>query len=1046
MGWSYSTPRCGDSLRKMACFLQLVGVPPSPAARRAHLERLSASTVPATLFQNHSRSLNIRAWEEMRRYFQSVAHHRHVAGEHQFRENNRCAWKAFSSRDCVPARLTTLLRSMHFWKRGLRMPNSDTLKRALELIRKRTVNHDYFFSKLVSPDWIEPLDKAGLFSCPPSAIREGDTIRFPSWPESEYLARMAPEAPEQVATVMMKIPQTDNERIHTDLAEAATRLPADLAARWAKKESQWVSERGRLYLSLPRALGELAAYLAKEGQIQASMRLAGVLLEVRLDGEQAYARFDSWHYKQVLQKHIPELVQRTCLEGLAFLCELLERALTSDPDGDEGIEDYSWIWRPAIEPHEQNHRQGDLRDALVDSIRDGSLRLIESGVPIESVLSRLQERRRPIFKRIAIHLLAERSTEHFQPAVEATVNKENFYDLSLWHEYSRLLSVVFPELDASKKALLLEWTEIGPPYRTLEHKSEESRRPRIANWQLRRLAPVRRHLPSNWNERYTKLVSEFAEPSHPDFDYYSAISSGPGSPIEARELEGMSTEDISAFLKTWQPSDEWDQPKPRELGRTLQQVVGKSPDRFVASLDSFRDVEPTYASALVQGLYDAVKREVPIKWEKVVDYLQWVVEQPRTVPGMVGDSFDRDPHWGWARREVAVLLSGGFGKDTIDYSLREAVWRILDRIAEDPDPTLEDDETSSLDPYAHSINTTRGQALHTVVPYALWVRRRMEDAGSNDERFRLNMDCMPEVRTRLERHLCVEYEPSSAIRAVYGRWFPWLVLLDSDWAAANIETIFPADQPFLRDAAWNSYIMHCPAYDEPFRLLRRQYEAAVEQLSTSAEKDSGTQNSPNGRLGEHLVFLLGRGVVSWADDDGLVRRFFENAPPTDAAQAIRSIGHLLDREHKDIPTENLERFRLFWGELLNFTLDIGESHTEILEPYSLWFASKRFDAEWAFDQLERVIVATKGFDLASMVIRAIVELCADLPMQSLSALRALVLHDERRWGIYGSEDNIRTILTAGIDNDSTKSDTVALINILGARGHLEFRDLVTDAL
>jgi hypothetical protein len=40
---------------------------------------------------------------------------------------------------------------------------------------------------------------------------------------------------------------------------------------------------------------------------------------------------------------------------------------------------------------------------------------------------------------------------------------------------------------------------------------------------------------------------------------------------------------------------------------------------------------------------------------------------------------------------------------------------------------------------------------------------------------------LPEVKEVLDKHLDKDHEPSLAIRSVYGRWLPWLVLLDSSW-------------------------------------------------------------------------------------------------------------------------------------------------------------------------------------------------------------------------------------------------------------------------
>ena len=47
------------------------------------------------------------------------------------------------------------------------MVRPEFVKKALDEIRKRTANYEYFFNHLKSPDWIEPLFNEGLFQHPP---------------------------------------------------------------------------------------------------------------------------------------------------------------------------------------------------------------------------------------------------------------------------------------------------------------------------------------------------------------------------------------------------------------------------------------------------------------------------------------------------------------------------------------------------------------------------------------------------------------------------------------------------------------------------------------------------------------------------------------------------------------------------------------------------------------------------------------------------------------------------------------------------------------
>src|SRR4051812_1118300 len=113
------------------------------------------------------------------------------------------------------------------------MPDRAAVRRAVSLFRGQT-DYVYFFSRLTSPGWIEPLIQEGRFASPPPAVREGDSIRFPGWPESEYLARVAGRAPDLAARVLAAIPETDNQRVHLDLVEVALQLSPIDAAAWAR--------------------------------------------------------------------------------------------------------------------------------------------------------------------------------------------------------------------------------------------------------------------------------------------------------------------------------------------------------------------------------------------------------------------------------------------------------------------------------------------------------------------------------------------------------------------------------------------------------------------------------------------------------------------------------------------------------------------------------------------------------------------------------------------------------------------------------------------
>lgn len=112
------------------------------------------------------------------------------------------------------------------------IPTSEQVERAIACIVHGEHNR-YFFDRLENPQWLVPLEKKGFFKAPPAPIHDEPrgTIAFPIWPQSRYLARMTKVAPEAVAEIMTRIPETENIRVHDDFASAALALPPKLAAR-----------------------------------------------------------------------------------------------------------------------------------------------------------------------------------------------------------------------------------------------------------------------------------------------------------------------------------------------------------------------------------------------------------------------------------------------------------------------------------------------------------------------------------------------------------------------------------------------------------------------------------------------------------------------------------------------------------------------------------------------------------------------------------------------------------------------------------------------
>jgi hypothetical protein len=159
--------------------------------------------------------------------------------------------------------------------------------KALDTLRQSVPHNyatrEYFFDKLNEASWLVPLAENGFFGVPPSPEwdSEGGTAAFPRWPESRYLVRMAEREPEIVRKIALEIADTENVRVHEDLADVALELPPHLAVEFVPKSKKWLESRYQFLL--PEKLARLVRHLADGRQVDASLELAGCLFAVLPD-------------------------------------------------------------------------------------------------------------------------------------------------------------------------------------------------------------------------------------------------------------------------------------------------------------------------------------------------------------------------------------------------------------------------------------------------------------------------------------------------------------------------------------------------------------------------------------------------------------------------------------------------------------------------------------------------------------------------------------------------------------------------------------------
>ena len=928
----------------------------------------------------------------------------------------------------------------------------------LKMLATRFANRAYFFDRLENPKWVSALAANGVFNDPPDLVQadEPGYVRFPPWPEGRYLARMAPVEPDAVEAVLEESRPSANPTVTATLLECVQALPSEQFRRLAPKTVEWITDPaadGFIDHFADKAASAVCR-LVSEGKIQQGLSAARALLRLERrppasDGAQEngilalppepVGRLADWEYDEATRKILPDLVDSAGLDGLGLFSSLLSVAVEfSRSEGEPPDSDgYSVIWRPAIDRPREWDRS--VRGVLVTAVRDAAVRLSRASEEDLQDVVRMLESQTVLHRRIALQVLAV-VPGGAELVAERIANRAIFDDYRLQHEYAELLRSRFGEAPPAVHRTFLDCVRAGPD---LDHLQPEDETAYAERWERDWLSVVTDYLSGDDAKRYRKLVSTHGEAAPPDFEGLSESWVGPGTPLTTEEMNAQSPVDVIEFLASWRSGEGAGlgfAPSMEGLGRAFREAVSERAADFAAVANRVETLDPTYVRNFLGGLEAAAKAGASIPWDQPVRLMATVLEQPFDHRNET-PVFDRDSGWSWTRGQAASLIQEGVADrdNRIPFELRETVWGVLERLTRDPHPSPNNEASASTGPLTLSINTNRGKAMHAVVAYALWCRREFEPRGIDTSK---GFDSIPEVRSVLEEHLDPDTEPSLAVRAVYGKWLPWLILIDEQWVSANISRILPPtpEHVSLRDAAWNTYICWCPPFDTVYDVLQHEYEAAVERVPTGVPAGFANDERADAKLGQHLVALHWRGRLQ----PSLLQRWFERADDELAGDLMEFLGRALRTTEEDIPLPVLQRIRDLWDARLGVISDEPESHDNEAHAFALTFASAKFDDVWSLEGLNVTLRPGGGRWFGRQVIGRLAEMATTSPAASTRLTLKMLEDAANDWDHLGWRDPVRDVLaaTSHAVDEETLTNRSAIVNYYITRGDLDFREFV----
>lgn len=497
---------------------------------------------------------------------------------------------------------------------------------------------------------------------------------------------------------------------------------------------------------------------------------------------------DGYHLGEALGPTARLLGTRCGAAAVDLLSSRLQDALGAAED-----DRYSYMWRPAVEEHEQNTNANEYRAALLEALRDTALGASSNpGEDARHSVQLLLGSAYPTVVRVGIYACSENYAavgEQFW----SMFKQQWLVDIVYWHEAYWLLKNNYPRFTAAQRRQFLAVVK--------ELRGDWGEHEDAADWDERHRRDILHAVAglgdSEVDAEYDSLVARWGQArEHPDFHaYHSAGWVGDRSPVTTDALLGLSDQELLKLLREFVPEPRsWDGPNFRGLASAIAGAVRASEDGFAARLSLFAELARPYQHGILSGLRQRlVEDKKPVDWDAALRFVEQLVSSPTFRLDLVGEQPEGwEPSVHWVAGDISDLLRAGAAADhaLIDSPQYERCVSALKLIVSAVEPTP---ATEAKDPVSHAINVPRGRALETIIHIALSMRH--DDSKSDELQSAVWALVGPIFDTELESSTT---GGNAEFAALCGLYCTNLHFLDAAWVEQQFDKMFS----LTSDAAW----------------------------------------------------------------------------------------------------------------------------------------------------------------------------------------------------------------------------------------------------
>ena len=767
---------------------------------------------------------------------------------------------------------------MKSWKK----PTNELIDRAYGMMKKQ-FDHEYFFTRLKNPLWIQPLVERGCFQSPPKIKKlPGGYIQTPVWPELRYLKNVVGDASDEVLKVLIELPEVDNPRVYDDILDITLQLDAKQSAKllskilestelerpiWAHRYADvlvhWTEgNETSAALELTKKLVEFVPdpqdkikRKRRRERPKDSVAIATIAAETQLNPT---PRIDDTEYLAILSEGVRPLAKKEPYEVARILINATGKMIclrTHHDDLNKEV-DYSEYWCERLTKSEGDHE--DAEKLLVHTLTLACDQVYEKLPNLVSELDKtLLEQQLRAFKRLRYHLYAQHPNETTKPWIQQLIREHEGYDwLEHGYEFQRMVRSACEHfgntlITKEERLRIFDCIFSGPSKANYhvwvvgfleEEFTEERFKEHQRRFHRMQFRPFEHLLFGEYAEYFHDLEHE-AETPISDEDYGPRrvqTSFGPNdhSPITPEELANYDDGNLLRYINHWHNEEVFYDGKRymrvniQGLSQAFETVFKKSiiPDlnRLRFWMENLEKVErPIFLESMLAEMQDRIEAK---NFDKLNDWLVFCnrvllhTEHKLANDRKQADESSEVPEWNSPRWTVGDFIRVCLDKDTdMPVSAREQLGNLLDTLCTQFDWYL-DRETTPNKPQTNladkGINNPRGKALKDLINFGFWLRRHNLDSESR------------EVTKILEKRFAKDsqYPLTLPEYAILGMSYSKILSLDRKWAIKNKLNFFPKDVRSQWLAAFGSYVDYNRASKPAFEILRDEYSFALQLL------------------------------------------------------------------------------------------------------------------------------------------------------------------------------------------------------------------------